>query len=186
MSVLIMFRIEQVSAQLRFHKRGPSMTAAFRHVLMILLCTAAGADVGAEERIVYRSEMPDGRVLYGDAPVSGARQSTRLQIERHAANPQQEEAAQRALALTRAQILRDADARAARLRQLDNLASDAYENVRRAQEQREAGRSVVEGDKQGRRLTPSYWERQRQLENRFRVAQQRLESLLSERTALQN
>lgn len=76
-------------------------------------------------------------------------------IERRAADPQQEEAAQRALALTRAQILRDADARAARLRQLDNEASDVYERVRQVQEQREAGKSEMEGERQGRRLLPS-------------------------------
>lgn len=160
------------------------MMPALRHALLILLSVGA-AGAGAGERIVYRSQMPDGRVLYGDAPVAGAKQSTRLLIERHAANPQQEEAAQRALALTRAQILRDADARAARLRQLDNLASDAYEGVRKAQEQREAGRNVMEGERQGRRLLPSYWDRQRELENRLRAVQQQLERILSERAALQ-
>lgn len=158
--------------------------SALRHALLSWLAVAA-AGAWAGERIVYRSQMPDGRVLYGDAPVSGAKQSTRLRIERHAANPQREEAAQRALALTRAQILRDADARAARLRQLDNLASDAYEAVRQAQEQREAGRNVMEGERQGRRLVLSYWDRQRELENRLRTVQQQLERILSERAALQ-
>lgn len=160
------------------------MRPALRHALLILLSVGA-AGAGAAERIVYRSKMPDGRVLYGDAPASGAKQSTRLLIERHAADPQQEEAAQRALALTRAQILRDADARAARLRQLDNEASDAYERVRQVQEQREAGKSEMEGERQGRRLLPSYWDRQRELEDRLRAVQQRLERILRERAALQ-
>ena len=160
------------------------MMTAIRQALLVLLCAAA-TGAAANERIVYRSQMRDGRVVYGDAPVSGARQSIRIQIERHAANPQQEEAAQRALALTRAQILRDADARAARLRQLDNQASDAYEAVRQAQEKLEAGKDVLEGERQGRRLLGSYWERQRRLESQLRVVQMRLEKILNERAALQ-
>lgn len=159
------------------------MMIATRQALLVLLCAATG--VAADERIVFRSELQDGRVVYGGAPVKGARQSVRIQLERHAANPQQEEAAQRALALTRAQILRDADARAARLRQLDNQASDAYDAVRQAQEERDRGREVKEGERQGRRLLPAYWQRQRALETRVRAVQARLAAIVDERARLQ-
>lgn len=160
------------------------MTRATCGALLLLLCAVAAAAPG-DERIVYRSEMRDGRVIYGDAPAPGARQSLRIEFERHAVNPQQEAAAQRALALTRQQILRDADARAARLKQLDNEASDAYEALRQAQQMLENGKGVLEGERQGRRLTNSYWERQRRLEMELRAQQQRLESILNQRSALQ-
>lgn len=160
------------------------MQQAARFAALVLLCAAATATL-ADERTVYRSELRDGRVVYGDAPVPGARQSLRIQIERHAGNPQQEEAAQRALTLSRQQILRDADARSARLRQLDNEASDSYEAVRKAQQELESGSTVREGDRQGRRLLPSYWDRQRRLQLQLRAEQQRLESILEQRSALQ-
>lgn len=160
------------------------MTFNLRFIAEILVSSVA-AIAAADERIVYRSVMPNGQIVYADRPDANAKRSERLTIERHAVSPQQEQASQRALALSRAQLLRDADARVARLKQLDNAGIDAYEVLRQAQEQLASGREPVEGERQGRRLLPSYWQRQRQLQASVRLAQDRLDAILGERASLQ-
>lgn len=158
---------------------------AYIRVIAGVLTVLWAAIVAADERVVYRSVMPDGRIVYADGPQVNAKRTQRLTIERHALNPQQEQASQRALALSRAQLLRDADARVARLQQLDNAAIDAYEALREAQAQLASGREPVEGERQGRRLLPTYWQRQQQLQASVRLAQARLDSTLSQRASLQ-
>lgn len=151
--------------------------------LLILLLGATSA--GAEERILYRSVLAEGSVVYSDAPVAGARSSRRISVEPHPADERQALAAQRALALTRAQLLRDFEARTARLQQLDNEIASAYERLGQARLQQERGRGVRDGDRQGRRLTPPYWERQRALENAVTQHTRQLDALVRERAQLQ-
>ncbi len=140
----------------------------------------------AEVRTLYRSVLPDGRVVYGDEPAPSAQRSQKIIVEPHPPNPQQAEAALRALSLTRAQLLRDAAARDARLKQIDNDIAEAYPALKEAEARRSQGQEMQEGDRQGRRLTSSYVERQRMLRIAEQQARQRLDRLLSERAALQN
>ena len=95
------------------------------------------------------------------------------------------EAARRALALSREQLLRDSAARDARLRSLEHLIDQQYVRVREAHDQRERGASVEEGDRQGRRRTPQYFERQHRLESAVQEENRRLAELLRERAQLQ-
>ena len=139
----------------------------------------------AEERILYRSVLPNGRIVYGDVPAVDARSTEKIVVEPHPPNAEETEAGLRALALTRDQLLRDSTARIARLAQLENEVADAYNELKEAQSRREAGREVREGDRQGRRLLAAYSLRQRALEDAVRQAQLRLDRLLRERTALQ-
>lgn len=159
-----------------------------RYVIRAVIA-AAGLAVAfaalAEQRILYRSVLPNGRVVYGDAPAANARRTEEIVVEPHPLNPQQTEAALRALALTRDQLLRDAAARKARLGQLDNQIADASDELKEAESRREAGREVREGDRQGRRRLAVYFERQRALEGAVQQARLRLDRLLRERAALQ-
>lgn len=132
---------------------------------------AAAVAIHAEERILFKSVLPNGRVVYSDAPAPNAKRTEEITIEPHA--------------LTREQLLRDAAARTARLRQLDNQIADTYNEHKEAQSRREAGRDVQESDKQGRRLLATYFDRQRVLEGAVQQTRQRLDLLLSERSALQ-
>ena len=66
--------------------------------------------------------------------------------------------------MTRAQLLRDAGARAARLKQLDNDVLGAYGDLQDAQARRAQARDIQEGDRQGRRLLAPYVQRQRDLQ----------------------
>ena len=116
------------------------------------------------ERTLYKSVLPNGRVVYGDAPQPQARRNEKINIEIHASDPAQAKLELRALAMTRKQLLSDADARAARLRQLDREIVAAYAELQAAEGERELGGAVQEGERQGRRLSPAYWQRQRSLD----------------------
>ena len=138
----------------------------------------------ADERILYKSILPNGQVVYGDEPEPQAKRSIAISVERHPPSPQEAEAAQRALAMTRAQLLRDAAARAVRLKQLDNQIGDVYDEFQNLRSKQRAGREVGEGDRQGRRFSHQYAQRQHALLLAAAQAQQRLDNLVTERTAL--
>lgn len=162
-------------------ERGPRLRAA-----VLALCAAvAAATAIAGERTVYRSELPGGRVLYSDAPAEGAGRVQSLKVEPHPADAQQARAAQRALAARREGLLREGQVRAERLSQIDAHAQRASEELQWARAEREAAQGIREGDRQGRRLTPSYWQRQQRAADAEARAQQRLDGLARERAVLQ-
>lgn len=155
--------------------------------LLVAACVAGAAVIGmADERILYKSVLPSGAVVYGDAPVANARRVDRIAVERHPPNPKDAEAAQRALAMTRSQLLRDTDAREARVRQLGKQIEQSYESLKEAELKLEQGREVQEGDRQGRRLLPLYYQRREALAGAVRQERQRLDRLVGERAALLN
>lgn len=148
-------------------------------------CTIALGSFAAEQTF-YKSVLSNGHIVYGDAPVTGARRAEKITVRTDMSSSEVDAAtSQRALEMTRQQLLRDAAARTARLAQLESEIAAAYNEVKNSEEARETGRAVQEGDRQGRRLLVPYWERQRSLEVAARQARQRLDKLLAERTALQ-
>ena len=158
-----------------------------RRLILMTICLgglAAGFGAHADERTLYKSVLRDGRVVYGDQPSTNARSTERITVEKHAADPQQAEAAQRALRLTREQLLQDAVARVARRKQIDNAVIDAYSDLKDAEARRVQGREIREGDRQGRRLLSTYTQRQRDLEGEAERKRQQLERLLMQRAAL--
>ncbi|WP_373715329.1 DUF4124 domain-containing protein [Roseateles sp.] len=136
------------------------------------------------ERTLYKSVLPDGRVVYGDAPDPQARRHEKISVEIHPADAAQTEAGLRALAMTRQQLLRDSEARAARLRQLERQIVTAYAELQAAEAERERGSAVQEGDRQGRRFSAAYLQRQRTLEAAALRQRRSLDALLRERSAL--
>lgn len=147
-------------------------------------CTIALGSVAAEQTF-YKSVLSNGRVVYGDAPVAGAKRTEKIKVRTDTSASEIDAAAgQRALEMSRQQLLRDAAARTARLAQLETEIAAAYSELKDSEEAREAGRAIQEGDRQGRRLLAPYWERQRSLEVAARQARQRLDKLLTERAAL--
>jgi hypothetical protein len=139
----------------------------------------------AAEQIFYRSVLSNGRIVYGDAPATGAKRTEKITVRSDTPSSEIDAAAaQRSLDMTRQQLLQDAAARSARLTQLETEIAAAYNQLKVSKEAREAGRDIQEGDRQGRRLLAPYWERQRSLETEVRQAQQRLDKLLAERAGL--
>jgi hypothetical protein len=153
-------------------------------VLIAAACTIALASFAAEQTF-YKSVLPNGRVVYGDAPAAGAKRTEKITARTDtSATEIDAAAAKRALEMSRRQLLRDADARAARLAQLETEIAAAYNEVKDAEDAREAGRAIQEGERQGRRILAQYAERQRSLDAAARQARQTLDKLLAERTAL--
>ncbi|MEW6294583.1 MAG: hypothetical protein AB1544_14960 [Pseudomonadota bacterium] len=139
----------------------------------------------AGERAVFRSQMPDGRVVYADEPAAGAVRSARLLVEPHPGDPAQALAAQHALEATRARLQQQGQARALKLAELDRGIAFAQRELWVAQSAQTDGQTVVEGDRQGRRFAPSYWQRQQFLAQAVARARLQLDALRAERAALQ-
>ena len=157
--------------------------------ILLQAVAAAGCAIafagGAAEQSFYKSVLPNGRIVYGDAPAVNAKRAEKITVRTDTSTSDIDaEAAQRALHSSRQQLLRDAAARTARLAQLETGIVSAYNDLKDTQEARESGRVVQEGDRQGRRFSASYWERQRSLEAEVLKARQRLDKLLAERAAL--
>ncbi len=136
------------------------------------------------ERTLYKSILPNGRVVYGDAPDPLARRNEKISVEIHPPDPVQTEAALRALAMTRQQLLRDSEALAARRRQIEQQILAAYAELQAAEAERERGIAVREGDRQGRRFSAAYLQRQNELASDVLRLRRNLDALLRERSAL--
>lgn len=160
------------------------MRRFFSVAVAIAGCTIALRSFAAEQTF-YKSVLSNGRVVYGDAPATGAKRTEKITVRTDTpASEFDAAAAQRALEMSRQHLLRDAAARTARLTQLETEIATAYNELKDSGEAREVGREIQEGDRQGRRLLTPYWERQRSLEAAVRQARQRLDKLLAERAAL--
>lgn len=164
------------------------LVGALRLLRSVLAVALPGWALNASsaERTLYKSVLTNGRVVYGDAPDPQARRSEKISVEIHPPDPAQTEAGLRALAMTRQQLLRDAEARAARLRQLDRQIVTTYAELHaaEAERERERGIAVQEGDRQGRRFSAAYLQRQRTLEASALQLRRSLDALLRERSAL--
>ena len=108
----------------------------------------------------------------------------KISVEVHPPDAAQTEAGLRALAMTRQQLLRDAEARAARQRQVDRQIVTVYAELQAAEAERERGKAVQEGDRQGRRFSAAYLQRQSTLEAAALRQRRSLDALLRERSAL--
>ena len=141
--------------------------------------------INAAEQTFFKSVQPNGRVVYGDAPTAGAKHTEKITVRTDTLNSEAEaETAKRALQMSRQQLLRDSAARSARLTQLESQIAATYSELQSAQAERDSGRDMQEGDRQGRRQTAQFWERQRRLDAAVRQIRQNLEQLLAERNAL--
>jgi hypothetical protein len=152
-------------------------------ILAIAGCTAALA-AEAGEQTFYKSVLRNGRVVYADAPAPDAKRTEKITVRTDTPGFEAVEKANRALEMSRQQLLHDAAARNARLVQLEGEIAAAYKEFQTAETGRETGREMQEGDRQGRRLLPQYAERQRALDSALKQARQKLDRLLAERAAL--
>lgn len=128
-------------------------------VIAAFAAATAGSVAGADERVLHRSVLPDGRVVYADAPVRGAQESTAIRVEPHPADPQTAGQAQAALQQQQLATLRAADLRLARIADLDTRIAAAAARHEAAVRELQAARMPAEGDRQGRRLTSQYFQR---------------------------
>ena len=156
----------------------PPFTTTFavmrQTALAIAILLAAGA---AHAQGVFRSEMPDGRVIYGDKPAPGAKESRKVDVSNpNIATPVQPSAASSPTAQQQS------------LDAADNEVKIAQQDLDNAKAALESGREPQPGERigiagGGSRLTDAYQQRIQSLEQAVAAAQQRLDQALSRRNA---
>ena len=146
-------------------------TSAF--LLLLLLITAAGLSA----QPVFKSTMPDGKVVYGEKPAPGAAKVETLEPAPAKTGviglTPEEKALAEQLGKQRAA---GATAAAASQRNVE----EARRQFQQAEAARDAGKEPLPGERiglagGGSRLTDAYAERQKNLEEAVRVARKRLE-----------
>jgi hypothetical protein len=151
--------------------RGRVRSARYAFLLVVLL----GA-YGASAQTVYKSTMPDGKVIYGENPAPGASRVEKMEpppAKTGVTGLTPEEK-------TRAQQLdrQRAAANAAATKSQKGLA-DARTALQQAEAARDAGKEPLPGERigiagGGTRLTEAYFARQKSLEQAVATARKRL------------
>jgi hypothetical protein len=144
-------------------KRRSSLLAA-----LLLVATSVGAQT------LYKSTMPDGKVVYGEKPEPGAKQVDTVTAPPPKTGTTVLTPAEQKDVDRRIQI-RSATADAQR-RELE----DAHQQLKKAEAAREAGKEPLPGERLGTatgasRLTDDYWQRQKSLEAAVEAARKRVE-----------
>ena len=153
--------------------------------LLCVLALAAAAAQGAD-RLVYKSVLPSGAVVYGDAPIPGARSVEPIVAPPPAPAP----APAAAKPAARSPLAEAADARWRALETTGEDISRAYRRLEAAKAAQEEGRAVGPGDISGtvyggrRRFSAAYVERQRALAAEVGTAQAELDAAIARRNAL--
>jgi len=146
----------------------------FRYLLLIVLLALALGSLAVQAQGMYRSVMPDGKIIYGDKPAPGAKESKKLNLApmNVATPPQAPDTVQTTNPADSAPIDKNADVVAARQR-LDA----AQKALSEGREQREGDRlGVAKGGAGTSRLSEGYLERVKALEDAVTAAQQQLEA----------
>lgn len=149
------------------------------HIALMICLIVSGALVPAPDAIarttIYKSVMPDGRVIYSEQPQPGARtnEKSMVNVNDTGMKPVSREAVEGASqrGLKRSQALDEAS----------RAVQAAETELRMAETEREAGREPLPGERlgivgPGTRLTEEYFQRQQMLEDRVDNARKRLES----------
>lgn len=147
------------------------------------LCRSAAAAVlllaGTAFAEVYRSVLPDGRVVYSDSPPAEAAKTETVDLLPPPSPEQQAEAAAVETAIEEAsQTVRDTD-RDAAVKAGDAEVKAAEKDLATAKKRLEEGKVEREGDRIGKvgggaRLSDAYWQRVGKLELEVQNAESRL------------
>jgi hypothetical protein len=151
--------------------------------LLCALALAAAAAQGADG-VIYKSVLPSGAVVYGDAPIAGARSVEPIVAPPPAPAPAGGKPA------ARSPLAEAADARWRALETTGEDISRAYRRLEAAKAAQEEGRAAGPGDISGtvyggrRRFSAAYVERQRALAAEVGAAQAELDAAIARRNAL--
>ena len=128
----------------------------------------------AAAQVLYKSTMPDGRIVYGDKPMPDAVtvEESRPDISKRGiggTTPREKE------------VLREMEKSRAQREAGQDKVQAAEQAVRNAEAARAAGKEPLEGERLGTaggssRLSETYYDRQRKLEDALEKAQRELEA----------
>lgn len=160
-----------------------------RRILLGLACLVLALPAAAQ---VFKSTMPDGRVIFGDKPEPNAVRVEELVPESPTGpiDPRQAEEARQRQQREAAEAGRRSKARQARLDAIDKEIEAAQRDLRAAQQRLEEGTEPETGERTGTagkgrsRLNPDYWERQENLKKEVQKQTERLERAKRQRNEL--
>jgi hypothetical protein len=140
---------------------------------------AAFALAPAVAQVLYKSTMPDGRVVYGDKPVEGA-----AKVE-----PYQPDTAKTGVQMTTPRekgVVQQMEQERLQREQAQDALLAAEKRLREAEAAVEAGREPLPGERLGTvgggsRLTDEYWARQKALESAVEQARRNLDEARARR-----
>lgn len=164
------------------------MTLPARRTLIGLACLFLALPAAAQ---VFKSTMPDGRVIFGDRPEPNAVRVEELAPESPTGpiDPRRAEEARRRQQFETAAEQRKSKARQAKLDAIDKEIEAAEKDLRAAQRRLEEGIEPEAGERtgiagKGSRLNPDYWERQENLKREVQKQTERLERAKQKRNEL--
>lgn len=146
-----------------------------RRLPMVLSLAAALLGAPALAQTLYKSTMPDGRVVYGDKPAPGA-----VKVEE--TRPDTSKKGIEGVTTREAEVLKQLEqARRNRTEASEEVAA-AEKALRAAEAARSAGKEPLASERLGtvggkQRLTDAYWERQKRLEQDVEEARRKLEKV---------
>jgi hypothetical protein len=159
-------------------------------VLVITLALAAATALAQQP--IFRSVMPDGRIIYGDKPAPGAKEAEQVRLPpSNIARPAQRSEAGASPtqpsgtgASPRQQALEAADAKVQEAQRALDAAKAALEAGREPQEGEREGTTIKKGRSTGStRASDTYMQRIEVLENAVAAAQKNLDDALAQRNA---
>lgn len=151
-----------------------------RSLLIAFAITSFATAAAAQE--VYKYTAPGGSTVYTDDPAAANKGAQRVDLP--ATPPSSAGAAPAGLSAADRKLAEQADQRMAALDRATVDIVAAHNSLRSAEARRAEGVEPVEGERQGRRYRPEYWERQRALEQDVASAKARLDDALARRDAL--
>ena len=145
-----------------------------RSRIAVLLAVSFAAS-GAFAQTVYKSTMPDGRVIYGEKPVPDAKRVDTV------TPPPRKSGIATVTPQEKTRVEQQAKQRAAGERSQDDL-EDARRQLQQAEAAREAGKEPLPGERLGTaggasRLTDAYHARQARLEQAVQAARKRMDQV---------
>jgi len=149
--------------------------------LLIAFAIACIATAAASQE-VYKYTTPGGSTVYTDDPAATNKGGQKVDLP--PTPPSSPAAPPAAMSEVDRRLAEQAGQRAAALNRASADIVAAYEALRAAEASRAAGVEPAEGDRQGRRFRPEYWQRQHALEQDVVSAKARLDEALARRNAL--
>lgn len=141
------------------------------------LMLAAFTTLAIAQNPVYKYKDAHGNPVYTDSPPADI-PAERMQV------PTQPTKSSGALSESEKQLLQAADRRVAELNRANEDIVSSFNALRAAEARRDQGIEPQEGERQGRRLRPEYWDRRQALESDVVTARARLDDAIARRNAL--
>jgi len=147
--------------------------------LLVLAAACLAVAGSAAAQPVYKYKDTHGTTVYTDNPRAGNGKAQRVDGDQLSVTP-----GESSVAGADRQFLDDAQKRSAGLDRATDDIIAASRALREAEDKRDLGVEPLEGERQGRRFRPEYWQRQQQLQSSVSAAQAKLDEALARRNAL--